>query len=757
MKRRVPAPEADSNVLRRDHRRRLWIAGILLVFAAVYMTLGVVAHSRRSGTWDEPMHLASGYAALADGNYLVDPSHPPFARMWAAAPLLVMPDVHIDRDALDRTTSPRWLSESYEFARRFVYVGNDANTLLFASRSMMMLWGLALGLLIFAWTYEWLGLTPAVLALTFFTIEPNLAAHASLVTTDAAVACAMFGAMYFLWRTCRRPARSGIAGASLCAAMAAITKFSGLIVLPIILLTLAVHVLYTRTLAFRQAARIAAAAALAVYVTVWAVYGFRYAPGETPGQTLRFDRSTQVRQNAPLLAPIAGWIDDHRLLPNAFTQGLLYSQASARELPGYLAGHYSADGWWYYFPVAFSLKTPAALLLLFGAGLIVLVRRRTPPESSGGWFVLVPPAIYLAAAMISGINVGVRHILPIYPFVLLVAAAGAARWIASSRRVARPAFAAVTAFWLFAFAMAYPNTLAFFNRLAGGPHNGSRMLTDSNLDWGQHLKVLKRWMDDNGVAHVNLAYFGTADPAYYGIKCTHLPGAPAFAAPDVMRPRLPGYVAISATIASGVYLDPRWRLFYRPFADRMPVADIGHSIRVYWVERWPEPAEAVQGPDDIEAHRALADALLFGQQWIDLAIVHYRAYLRHRPADGEAMTRLGVALAAQNNAGEAISVLRRAVTLVPDSGRSQRVLAEVLLAAGQAADAGKHAERAVELTPTDPAAHDVLGVILVLRGRPLEARTRFESALSLDAEYAPARDHLERVNALIAGRRAESP
>ena len=135
-----------------------------------------------------------------------------------------------------------------------------------------------------------------------------------------------------------------------------------------------------------------------------ATYQPRHASALRDGDGAAAERRAEQKP----LGGLAGWIDDHRLLPNAFTQGLLYSQASARELPGYLAGHYSADGWWYYFPVAFSLKTPAALLLLFGAGLIVLVRRRTPPESSGGWFVLVPPAIYLAAAMISGINVPVR-------------------------------------------------------------------------------------------------------------------------------------------------------------------------------------------------------------------------------------------------------------------------------------------------------------------------------------------------------------
>jgi hypothetical protein len=729
-------------------RGHLRIVLALLVFVAVFVTLAVVAHSQKSGTWDEPMHLASGYVALTEGNYLIDPSHPPLARMWAALPLLGMSDVSVDRAALDRSSSPEWLSESYEFARQFVYVRNDADRLLFSARTMIVLLGVVLGVLLFAWIHEWLGFVPAVAALVLYTLEPNLAAHASLVTTDFSVTCAIFGAAYFLWRVCRRPTRFNIAGLSVFAAAAIVTKFSGLILVPVVLLVLAVQARQA-ALTMRQAARAALAVVLTVYVSIWAVYGFRYAPSEATGQLLRFDQSLMARENAPGLARIAGWVDANRLLPNAFVQGLVYSQASTRELPAYLAGRYSSDGWWYYFPIAFLLKTRVAVLVLFGVGVFAYLRRRNPLGHSSHWFVVAPAAIYLVVAMSSGINIGLRHILPIYPFVLMVAVAGATIWISARHRAARPALAALTAYSIVTFALVYPDRLAFFNRFVGGPANGFRFLSDSNLDWGQDLKPLKKWMDQEGVDHINLAYFGTADPAYYGIECTHLPGAPTFAEPLIARPRLPGYVAISATIASGVYLDPRWRLFYRSFADRTPVADIGHSIRVYWVERWPEAPTAAGMHEDIDAHRDLADALLFGLQWPGHAIAHYRTYLRDRPDDAEVMTKLGTALAAQGESAEAIALLRRAVTLVPESGRSQRTLAEVLLGAGDAGDAQAHAERAVALAPADPGAHDVLGVALALRGRFPDAKRRFERALELDPGYVLARTHLDRLNEMV--------
>jgi tetratricopeptide (TPR) repeat protein len=722
---------------------------VLLAFVVVFVTLAVIAHAQNSGTWDEPMHLASGYAALVEGNHLIDPSHPPLARMWAALPLLAMRDINLDRAALDRTSSAAWESESYEFARQFVYVRNDANRLLFSARTMVVLWGVALGILLFAWTCEWLGFTPAVIALAFYTLEPNLAAHATLVTTDFGVTCAIFGAVYFLWRVCRRATPVNVAGLCVFTAAAVATKFSGLILVPVVLLVLAAHARRDGTLSMRQAWRVGVTVGLAVYLAVWAAYGFRYAPSRDSNQLLRFDQSTLVQQNAPGLARIAGWIDAHRLLPNAFSQGLLYSQASTRELPAYLAGAYSADGWWYYFPFAFLIKTPVAVLVLFAAGLIAYMRRRNPLGPSSYWFVAVPPTIYLVVAMASGINIGVRHILPIYPFVLIVAAAAAAQWLSSRHRVARPALAALTVFAAVTYAMVYPHTLTFFNRLVGGPANGSRLLSDSNLDWGQHLKLLKKWMDRQDVEHINLAYFGTADPAYYGIDATHLPGAPTFAEPYIAKPRLPGYVAISATVASGVYLDRRWRLFYRPFTDLKPVADVGHSIRVYWVERWPEPMLENGSPDDVVALGELAEAMLFGMRWTDQAVAVYRMYLRYRPDDAQAMTKLGIALASQGDTSGAITELRRAAALDPANGWTARVLAEVLLGAGHIADAEAHAGRAVALVPADPAAHDALGVTLAMRGRLLEAKARFERALELNPGFSLARQHLDRVNMLV--------
>ena len=174
----------------------------LLVFAAVFITLTVGSYTRESATWDEPQHVVTGYCALRFHDYRTDPEHPPFIRMWAALPLLAMDDIKLDLQKIDQTDPAAWaLGGQFYFCHDALYVANNADHLLYWARFMIVLLGVLLGLLLFCWTRESLGFWPAVMVLGLYTIEPNLLAHARLVTTDFGVTCFSFGTIYFLWRT----------------------------------------------------------------------------------------------------------------------------------------------------------------------------------------------------------------------------------------------------------------------------------------------------------------------------------------------------------------------------------------------------------------------------------------------------------------------------------------------------------------------------------------------------------------------------
>lgn len=550
------------------------------MFALVFCALEIPGCVNESATYDEPIHLTDGYFSLARRDHRVDPEHPPFLRMWAALPLLTMSGIQSEPARIDSSGPSEWaLGRLFAYAHEFTYVDNDADRMLIRARAMIVLLGLLLGVLLYAWAHEWFGWPAAASALALYALEPNLLAHARLVTTDLGVTLFMFGAVYFLWRTVDAWRGRNIALLAAFVGLAVISKFSALLLVPILGSLLAAAVI-ERRIDLRRAAVVAGLVLAGSLAAIWAVYGFRYAPSGS-AWLYRFHDDPFAAAPLPTLASLVGWIDRHGLLPNAYSEGFLLGQARAQGRNAFLQGAYSQDGWWYYFPVAIALKTPLILLATTAAGALSWRRVRTDRS----WlFVVLPVAIYLGWSMAAHINIGVRHVLPVFPFLILAAAAGLHRIVTSGHRKWAVAIVVVAAVEL---GSAYPHTLAFFNAAAGGPSGGIRHLGDSNLDWGQDLKALKAWMQERGVEHVNLAYAGNADPAYYGIDCTYLPGSPGWIDMSKFgRPRLPGYVAVSATLLQGIYAENEMqRSYYRRLLAREPVAVLGYTMYIYWLEQ----------------------------------------------------------------------------------------------------------------------------------------------------------------------------
>jgi hypothetical protein len=691
-------------------RERLLDLGTLVLFGLIFGALCVTSYTQKSATFDEPVHLFAGYAALAEGDHRVDPTHPPAGRLWAALPLLWTDEPAISLEQIDAMRGRDWLFRTTTASRDFMYVDNDGDRLLYAARFMVVLLGVVLGALIYRWTHETLGVVPARWVLIFYALTPTLLAHASLVTTDVAVTLSIVATLYCLWRVVERPTPGWMVATGLASGLAITTKFSGVMVLPMLAVLIIVSVRNRHSpMTWRSAAALAGVTGVMTLAVVWAMYGFRYTPSASTEWVFHVDRLPHVQDHFGQWLGVFQWVDTHHLLPNAFTHGLLYSQAAVAQLPAYLAGQYSDTGWWYYFPLAFLIKTPVVLLTLFIAGLGVLAVRRQDGAPLIAWFLIVPIVIILGVAMWSGINIGVRHILPMYPLVAMVAGVAAAALWKTRRRAVRICLPVLTTAWAVQVSVIHPDYLTYFNRLIGGPANGHEYLTDSNLDWGQDLKPLKAWMDETGVTHINLAYFGISDPAYYGINWTPLPGS-GISATSASRPQLPGYVAISATVQSGVYLPRRWRLFYRAFRDQEPVAVIGNSIRVYRVDRWPEPPHRPWTDARLAATRGLADSLIeWG--WHSHAARHLEDYLEQRPDDIGALAKLTTAYVALDRVDAALRAVDRTRDRLPDHPAVHDLRGRVLAAQGRLSDAMRSFERSVALDPAWQAPRDALRAI----------------------------------------------
>jgi len=232
--------------------------------------------------------------------------------------------------------------------------------------------------------------------------------------------------------------------------------------------------------------------------------------------------------------------------------------------PAFLLGRYHDSGWWYYFPVVFFFKTPLPLIVLAFAGIALLAAfawRDRDGESLG---IALAPAVMFLPALLVSLNIGVRHILPVYPILCMCAAYGALRlW-----RLSRTLVVALVAWYFISTAIAHPDYLAWFNEAAGG--HPERIAVDSNLDWGQDLLRLREAMRSRGIGHVDIAYFGSADPRQLGIVADDLP-------PKSVRH---GWIAISEmrlVMGKDSPDDYSWLKRYAP------VSRVGRSIRLYYV------------------------------------------------------------------------------------------------------------------------------------------------------------------------------
>jgi len=272
-----------------------------------------------------------------------------------------------------------------------------------------------------------------------------------------------------------------------------------------------------------------AACVLAIGV-IWASYGFRYAMfNRYEPNRVRSLVGWDVLESPG--GPVVGAITaarDHHLLPESYLYGFAHTYRFSRYRKAFLNGEYRSTGWVSFFPYTVAVKTPLALFGLMGLSAVYAAsRRRTWPEWRGRLYAWSPLlslfAVYWAFSLTSGLNIGHRHIIPVYP-VLFVMAAGAAAWLGAVPRWTGALVLALAAWFAAESLWIRPRYLAYFNETVG-PANAWRHLVDSSLDWGQDLPTLKAWLDRNPPKEpVFISYFGSGDPEYYGIKGTRIGG-----------------------------------------------------------------------------------------------------------------------------------------------------------------------------------------------------------------------------------------
>jgi len=616
------APAGTPAVPFLERRAGLLAAALL----ALLFVQGLVFITESSQTSDEGAHLAAGYSYLTAGDFRLNPEHPPLIKELAALPLLAL--------GLDFPGGALWdQAEEWNIGRIFVHENRVRNdTILLLGRLPILLLSLVLGWAIYRWARRLFGAPGALLALSLWVLDPNVVAHSGLVTTDLGITLFIFLSVAAFWSWIDRPSPPRLVLFGLAVGCAFATKYTA-VWLPVILGAVAV-------------ALVAAGVPTPERILARAAGGAATARRATEGSA-GWGRRLVVLAGAGLAAAAIACVVlalSYRVTGlgwwlTGLSRTLHHSAIGHR---AYLLGMVSETGWWYYFPVAWVVKTPPGIILLVVASLAALAlgpRLRRRDEI----VLYVPVIVVLAIAALWKVNIGLRHLMPIYPFLYL----GAARLLSPPRRdhggattgaTAAPApppgrfgriagrlatagvgLALASAAWS-ALTIA-PYHLAYFNVFAGGPENGHRFLLDSNLDWGQAGKALRRYMESENLPMIYCAYTGNSDPWYDGVRYQYAPGSGNLRNAKERPARMPDNAprelfAVNAMVLHSLHFsDPH---LYDWLLARRPVAMPGYAYHVFDIT------------GDAESHSYIAVLYLnFGR--LDLAEFEAHRTLRYDP------------------------------------------------------------------------------------------------------------------------------
>ena len=638
-------PHTDISSAPAEQRLRIGrlLTSLFFVILLSFYGLQLWYHAiRTSATWDEPFHIVAGYRHWECGDYGILPEQPPLLKLLATLPIRSQSFIESPVPCGSKITPvlPGFLMGAQFLSQ------NGVDRILLRTRLAASLISLLLAALVFLAALEMFGKPEAFVALALFAFEPNLIAHGSLVTSDMPGAAMTFAAVYAFYRYRQKPDVPRLLVTGLATGLALASKHSGILILPILFVLLILDTWLARGnerktypplgRTILNAAAVYAAILLLGLTVLWATYGFRYRA--LPGATS--DAFTAAAVPDPktantLFGKTLELIRPAHIVPEAYFQGFaLMSEAKRRT---FLLGEIYPTAKWFYFPVAFTIKSSIALLLLLPLALLTPELYRKHPRAM--LFLLLPSLGFFALSLTSGLNIGIRHILTVYPFFITIAAAGACT-LTRKYRVFSYALIALLLFHAFTAVRTAPNYIAFANDLWGGTNNTYRLLHDSNVDLGQNLKVIDDYLKRADIHDCWLAYYGNGELARINQTCRLIPGGGWDITEQPIEPLPPvieGTVLVSTEVLRPLETEFEGEL--AALAKTEPIGILGGSILVYR-GRFEVPTAAAL--TYIQRGRQLRRS-----NRLDEAIADFRQALKLAPDDPRAPLYLDSALAAR--------------------------------------------------------------------------------------------------------------
>jgi 4-amino-4-deoxy-L-arabinose transferase-like glycosyltransferase len=537
--------------------RKTYIVLIAALTAIACLRI-VATHSAFVQTYDEPAHIACGMEWLDKGTYHYEFQHPPLTRIMAAlGPYLAGSRSHGEKSMWDEGNA-------------ILYTGNYMANLERARLGNLLFFILAV--VAVAWMAWTLYGPPVALASVFvFTMMPAVLGHAGVATTDMGITAFFAPAIIMFAYWLSKPSVINSVLFALLVAVSVFSKYSAIFFLGIGgIIVLCVFFLKERGSAVGRILQSLKKIPIVLFVFLfvgWACFRFSLQPLlEGHGQQWIDLFSAKLHVSKETVEYLGS-------LPVPLSELVRGIVAVAMHNVGghvaYLLGKTSHYGWWYYYPVVLGVKLPLSLLATYLVGLVFLFRDKVRDDFWPGLLpTLFPAGVVAGCILISNINIGVRHILPIFPFMALTAGYGFVRLIKMSRVLAAAGIALALVLAATSF-MAHPLYISYFNAVAGdAPY---RYLIKSDLDWSQYVGDLAGYLKDHDIPEVSIAYTGTADLSRHGLP-------PYVDITHEIPEKAEGWFAIDAIPR---FTDPgfAWLDRYRP------VAVVRNSFFIYHFEK----------------------------------------------------------------------------------------------------------------------------------------------------------------------------
>ncbi len=556
---------------------------------------------------DEVPHIGAAYSYLEKGDMRLNPEHPPLAKDLAGIPLSFL---NLKQDAFNTAFWQTDINGQWEFGRYLIFnSGNNADLIKHLARLPILLFFILSAILIFKWARRLYGGLGALIALILFSFSSTVIAHSRFVTTDMAALFGVLLATYFFINYLKGQTTKNLVITGLVFGVALLCKFSTVLLVPFFLLLALIYSPRARlkTILFTLLIFV-----IGTVVVLWPVYylNVRNLPPEKQQQETEYILTSVYQKITPPLALVVRASGEPLLRPLAhYGLGLLrVLHQNVEPHNVFFLGDVLFRGSHLYFPVVYFLKEPLAWWGLVLLALLMLgwqLKKPSKESFSRGlnflkdhfeeFAMILWLVIYWATSINSSLNIGVRHLLPVYPFAILLVSGQVAKIVKKAKENFNFKSKALifTVFFLLSWYVVenirvYPLYLTYFNQVAGGPSGGYRYVTDSNLDWGQDLIRFSDWVKKNNIPKIELDYFGWADQSYYlGSRFDWLwRGKYADAEDFKARNKSDGWLAISVT-----YLQETQGPIERPqypnyiwLKSYQPVTIIGHSIFVYHIQ-----------------------------------------------------------------------------------------------------------------------------------------------------------------------------